>query len=500
MCSLRRMRLALLAGVIAPLLAGQVVANDDAKVRPARFAGSWYPGNATALAKQIDDLFERASPPQIAGKPVAVIAPHAGYQYSAPVASVAYACLRGQTYKRVIVLAFSHQLAGTYRGVDVPQELTAYATPLGNVPIDREACDQLLKHPLFTSNPEIGRNEHSLELELPFLQRALKDFKLVPLLVGQITDGECAEAAQAIVPLVDEDTLLVASSDFTHYGRSYGYQPFTEDVPKKIGELAGEAAVAINACDYDGFVAHLAKTQDTICGRGPIRLLLRILSMQGGAQGVRAAFDTSGQMTGDWSTSVTYQSFVFTRRPGTLSEQERAELLRIARQTVTAFLNGQGPPNVNADQLPAALRVDGGCFVTLENHGQLRGCIGNMTASGPLYEAVIQNAISACQDSRFVNNPVTAKELDDLHIEISYLTPMRQVKDTSEIIVGRHGLLISLLGQRGVLLPQVAYERGWTREEFLAQTCRKAGLPLDAWKRALAQIYSFEAEVFGEPE
>ena len=123
-----------------------------------------------------------------------------------------------------------------------------------------------------------------------------------------------------------------------------------------------------------------------------------------------------------------------------------------------------------------------------------------MVANGPLCEAVVRNAISACQDRRFVNNPVTADELDELHIEISYLTPMKRVNGASEIIVGQHGLLISLGRYRGVLLPQVAYERGWTRNEFLAQTCRKAGLPLDAWRRPEAEIYSFEAEVFGEPE
>ena len=155
---------------------------------------------------------------------------------------------------------------------------------------------------------------------------------------------------------------------------------------------------------------------------------------------------------------------------------------------------------MDAGKLPPVLRADGGCFVTLENDGQLRGCIGNMTATGPLYEAVVRNATLACQDRRFVNKPVTAAELQDLHIEISYLTPMRRVENKEEIIVGRHGLLVSLLGQRGVLLPQVAYERGWTREQFLAQTCRKAGLAPDAWKRAMTQIYSFEAEVFGEPE
>ena len=151
------------------------------------------------------------------------------------------------------------------------------------------------------------------------------------------------------------------------------------------------------------------------------------------------------------------------------------------------------------DDLPPALRAEGACFVTLENHGQLRGCIGNMVATGPLYEAVIRNAISACRDRRFANNPVTAAELSDLDIEISYLTPMRPIDNTDAIVVGRHGLLIERGFRRGVLLPQVAARRGWTREEFLAQTCRKAGLPLDAWKQPGTRIYCFEAEVFGEP-
>jgi AmmeMemoRadiSam system protein A len=222
--------------------------------------------------------------------------------------------------------------------------------------------------------------------------------------------------------------------------------------------------------------------------------------MTGGAVGVRTAFDTSGQMTGDWSNSVTYESIVFTRRPQTLGEPERTELLHLARQTVTAFVNGQDVPAPEPDTLPAALRQAGACFVTLENHGRLRGCIGNMIATGPLYEAVIRNAASACRDPRFVHDPVTAEELDALHIEISYLTPMQRVSKTDDIVVGRDGLLIRLGRQSGVLLPQVAYERGWTRGEFLAQTCYKAGLPLDAWKQPEAEIYSFTAEVFGEPE
>jgi AmmeMemoRadiSam system protein B/AmmeMemoRadiSam system protein A len=497
----RPWRLTIAVGVVWAVSLGQVAAaQDDAKVRPAYCAGGWYPGEPAALTKTVDDLLARASPPKVSEKPLAVISPHAGYRYSAPTATAGYACLRGHTYKRVIVLAFSHRNAGRYDGVDVPKELTAYATPLGRVPIDREACDRLLSDPLFSSSDARDGGEHSLELQLPFLQRVVEGFSLVPLLIGRMSDRDFAAAARAIVPWVDEDTLLVASSDFTHFGPRFGYQPFKEDVPNGIRELADRAAGPIVRCDYDGFADHLTKTRDTICGYGPIKLLLRVLSMTGGAQGVRTAYDTSGKITGDWSNPVTYQSFVFTRRSGTLGEREHAELLRIARTTVAGFLKGGQPPKVEADQLSPGLRNDGACFVTLENRGQLRGCIGNMVARGPLYQAVIDNAVSACKDHRFISNPVTAAELDQLHIEISYLTPMKLVAKPDEIVVGQHGLLISLSGQRGVLLPQVAYERGWTRAEFLVQTCRKAGLPPDAWRRPEAQIYSFEAEVFGEPE
>ena len=485
------------AAAVACLL---VAAEQDGMVRPAYVAGSWYPGDPTALAKEVDDLLARAPSSSIPDKPIAVISPHAGYRFSGAVAAAGYACLRGHTYERVIVLAFSHRNASRYSGIDVSRDHTAYETPLGNVPVDREACDQLLKNALFVSQPGVDRGEHSLELQLPFLQRVLKDFRLVPLHLGRMSDRDYTEAARAIVPLIDENTLLVASSDFTHFGPNFGYQPMRDNVESTITELANSAAAPLIRGDYDGFVEHLAKTNDTICGRGPISLLLRILSMRGGAKGLRVAYDTSGNITGDFTNSVTYQSFVFTKPTGTLGRQERAQLLHLARRTVTSFLSGGGTPEVEAADLAEALRADGACFVTLENHGQLRGCIGNMVAAGPLYQAVVRNAVSACQDSRFVANPVTAKELDQIDIEISYLTPMKLVADTNSIVVGQHGLMIVKGVRRGVLLPQVAYERGWTRTQFLDQTCRKAGLPPGAWRDPEAEIYSFEAEVFGESE
>ncbi|UCG16409.1 MAG: AmmeMemoRadiSam system protein B [Phycisphaerales bacterium] len=492
---------AVVAVAVVSAATGCAAGSDiGATVRPADCAGTWYPGDAETLAKEVDELLAAAALPTLTGKPVAVIAPHAGYRWAAPVAAVGYGCLKGHSYKRVIALAFNHRLSGSYRGVDVPAELTAYQTPLGQVPVDRPVCDALAKDSLFASHPGVDRNEWSLELQLPFLQRMLGEFRLVPLLVGRMSDRDWVAAAEAILPWVDDETLLAVSSDFTHYGPNYRFVPFTDDIPDRLRELADAAAAPILKCDNDGFAEHLAKTQDTICGRGPIRLLLRVLSMQGGAQGVRAAFDTSGRMSGDFTNSVTYQSIVLTRPKGTLEGPQRESLLRLARETITAHLNGKGLPAVDAEKLPAALRAPGACFVTLTNRGELRGCIGNMAATGPLYGAVIDNAVSACRDRRFVRNPVTAKELDELHVEISYLTPMQRVSKPGEIIVGRHGLLIVSGGRRGVLLPQVAYSRGWSRDEFLAQTCRKAGLPLDAWSQPAAEIYSFTAEVFGEPE
>jgi AmmeMemoRadiSam system protein B len=292
-------------------------------VRRACFAGSWYAGDRFALATQVDDLLARITRPAVGRRPVALISPHAGYRYSGSVAAAGYACLRGHAYKRVIVLAFSHRRAGSYHGVDVPRDLTAYGTPLGEVPIDREACDRLLAQPLFRSTPSLDEGEHSLEMQLPFLQRILSGFRLVPLYVGKLSDADAVAVARALRSIVDDDTLLVASSDFTHYGASFGYQPFTNEVPKRLDELAEQAAAPLLRVDYDGFAAHLAKTGDTICGRGPIRVLLRVLSLQGGIEGVRAARDTSGNMTGDWTSSVTYQSFAFARRPERPDGSER---------------------------------------------------------------------------------------------------------------------------------------------------------------------------------
>ncbi len=178
-----------------------------------------------------------------------------------------------------------------------------------------------------------------------------------------------------------------------------------------------------------------------------------------------------------------------------LSDDQKKHLLRIARQSMEAAVRGGRGPDLRT-QDPALLEKRG-AFVTLKRHGQLRGCLGYVEGIMPLIEAVAENAAAAAlRDLRFP--PVRASELPEITIEVSALTPLAPVEDPEQVEVGRHGLMVCLGPNRGLLLPQVPGEFGWQREQFLAHTCLKAGLPPDSWRNPAAQLYSFEAEVFGE--
>ncbi len=178
-----------------------------------------------------------------------------------------------------------------------------------------------------------------------------------------------------------------------------------------------------------------------------------------------------------------------------LTQQQKQTLLLLARETIAAHLAGrQLPP------LPKAEGVfveEAGAFVTLHKRGMLRGCIGNMVGRGPLVRTIQEMAIAAAtEDSRFPS--VTPNEVEEIDIEISVLSPMKKITDIGEIEVGKHGIMMSQGYRRGVLLPQVVTEQGWEREEFLVNTCYKAGLPPTAWKDPKTTIEIFSAEVFGE--
>jgi len=473
-------------------------AQRQTRVRRASGAGTWYPADATELREMVDGYLS-GSPAAGAGKPVALIAPHAGYEYSGSVAGKGYGTLKGHSYERVIVFGLSHRVP--LRGASVLR-VDAYETPLGRIPVDTVARNRLLQSPAVTEMPTAHQTEHSVENQLPMLQRALGDFALVEVLVGEMSTQQRTSLAGAIRALMNDVTLLVVSTDFTHYGPQFGYTPFRDRVPERLSTLNDLATQEILQVDVPGWEAFLEETQATICGRNAVALLLAVLEPREDIEGRRVAFDTSGRMTGDWTNSVSYASIVFRKSGDGLTESEQRTLLRIARSTVTEQLERGALPNlVTSDyDLTPRLRAPGAAFVTLRNGSEMRGCIGHIAAVRPLYLSVVENALWAVQDPRFRANPVTRAELPLLSIEVSILTPMRRLADPERVRVGEDGLLLIRGEQQGVLLPQVPIEQRWDKHQFLAGTCEKAGVPLDAWKDPQTELYRFTAQVFSEAE
>jgi len=395
--------------------------------------------------------------------------------------------------------------------VSVP-DYTHYETLLGRVPVDLESVALLRTHPLFIAHEEAHLQEHSVEIQLPFLQRALDRTRwtFVPLLAGRMTPDEAADAGAWLRSVLAPGDLLVASSDFTHWGRGYGYagppgEAFgPEEAPKRLPALMEAAWAAIRSGEPDRFWAHKRETGDTICGFLPIAVLMS--AVPGDAARALRTTDTSGAITGDWSRSVSYLAAQFSGlwpysgagvEPG-VTDDEKAALLGLARGTVEAWVREQQrpAPEEMGVTLTPRLRADSGVFVTLKKRGRLRGCIGNIPPSRPLFQGVLENAVSAAtRDPRF--RPVTPDELDDIEIEISVLTPPVPVNGPWDVILGRHGVWIEKQGRSAVYLPQVAPEQGWTLPETLSHLSRKAGLDEDAWQEGMT-FRVMEATVFAE--
>lgn len=487
-------------------------AATTARVRPSVLAGTWYPGDRDQLALLVDHLLDLAAGPgeSDAPPPRAVIVPHAGYAYSGPTAAKAIARLRGQRFTRVIILAPTHY--SPFSGLSIA-DVDAFSTPLGEVPLDRAAIEQLRRSPLVGSVAEAERQEHSIEIELPLLQRALAPgWSLVPVLVGRLDEQDYQTAAELLRPLADARTLVLVSSDFTHYGSRFGYQPFPLDdqTPARLRELDGQASARIQARDQAGLLALERRTGITVCGIRPIAILLGMLPPE--ARVERLDYQTSGALTGDYRNSVSYAAFAISAEQplaATADDQgmgptaAELELLhRLALLGIDQAVLGKGPATESRLQrlvasLPARLKEPGGAFVTLKRGGELRGCIGYILPREPLYLAVLENGDNAARrDPRF--SPVTRDELAGLSVEVSVLTPPRPIAGYQAFEVGRQGVILSKSGRSAVFLPEVATEQGWDRAETLTHLALKAGLPSDAW-RSGAEFQVFESSHYTAP-
>ena len=410
----------LYALLTALLLAGAALAGDaPQRVRPPAVAGSWYPAEPAALGDYLDHLLAAARPAPGSDQGAtlrALIVPHAAYRFSGATAAAGYRLMRGRHLRRVIVLGPAHRSG--FRGLSIAP-VDAYRTPLGTIPLDTAAIARLRQDPLVHAVPAAHRQEHSIEMQLPLLQRALAPgWRLLPILVGRMEDGDHARAAALLRPLLDDDTLLVVSSDFTHYGAAYRYRPFPLDAhtPQRIAALDEGAVNLILARDAAGFLDYRARTGITICGYHPIAILLHLLPA--GARGQVVAHTTSGALTGSYRQSVSYWTIAFrSPRPlaaadddppadppgATLDETDWRLLARIAALGVRHAVTGRSEPDDDpayralVAHLPERLRQPAGAFVTLWEDGRLRGCIGYLPPIQPLYHAVYRAARNAAR-------------------------------------------------------------------------------------------------------
>ena len=471
-------------------------------------AGSWYPGSAREI-RAMADIWEKAQAKDEAMSPAnpnILILPHAGWAYSGEVAWRAMRLIRNATFRRVIVLAPSHRVWIENR--IVAPESSAVSTPLGEIEIDREWIDRLALLAPVIRNDRVHAAEHATQIEFPLLQLALgRGFSVVPLVIGSLGQDQMSMCARALARLMDPETLLVISSDFTHYGNDFSYTPYGthggEGVRKRVAANDAEAFSLIASRDADGFAAFIKRTGATICGHVPIELALR--AVPAGTSFVRLRYATSSDSGCDFSRFVCYVAAAgraeWRAESGTvLDANDRTYLLRLARESMEhAVRTGRALPKDRfAASAPKATLARMGAFVTLNDKatGALRGCIGEILPVRPLVEAVATRAAdSAIHDPRFM--PVSERELGSLRVEVSALTPPKPVKSWREIVLGRDGMTLEKNGAFAVFLPQVAPEQGWDLETTLSHLSRKAGLDQDAW-RSGATFETFQAEVFHE--
>jgi AmmeMemoRadiSam system protein B/AmmeMemoRadiSam system protein A len=452
-------------------------------VRPAKHvkeptvAGAFYPTDEQALAGMVKDFLASAETTSVNGKLIALIVPHAGYQFSGQVAAYAYRHLMERNIDTVILIGPSHDAVVNGAAVYASGSMK---TPLGNIRINEQIARSLVDEKAhITANPAAFKNEYSIEVQLPFLQGALKDFTIVPILIGQ-PSRDCFDSLTRSLTAVlgkNQNVILIASSDLSHY-HSY----------EKAKRLDSRVADAVTRMSLEDLERQLHSGECEMCGGYPVLFTMSVARRLGATNGVVYKYGNSGDIMSDKSRVVGYAAMGLYRTQ--LTVEERNELLALAKRSIESQVKLGRTREYRLRN--ARLAANGATFVTINRDNDLRGCIGNIDPVMPLYESVIKNAVAACsRDSRF--KPMKRAELKDMQVEVTVLSPLEPLQNVRDIKIGTHGIYLIKGPNSGILLPQVAVDFKWDVPTFLEQVSIKAGLPKDAWNSA--QLYSFTAEV-----
>jgi len=490
--------------IIVSLFSGGCHSQDPVESpvnRKAYAAGKFYAGNSATLESDLQQLFEKAKEKEY-DHVQAVIVPHAGYSYSGLVAASGYNQIDpGIAYEHVFVIASSH--TAYYRGASIYSKGN-YETPLGEVEVDRTLAEKLIReNDIFSYQTKAHVTEHSLEVQLPFLQYHLKKaFKIIPIVIGTQDAAACKDIAKALKPYFNEKNLFVISTDFSHYPK---YEDAREVDQKTADALTGNSKEQFMKVLRENEASGIPNLATAMCGWSSVLTLLNLTEGNPEYEYHQVQYLNSGDADyhPDKSRVVGYYAIALTTGGEkqadpefVLTDKDKADLLGIARLSMEQYVSKGKTPALNTSAYSENIKTPCGAFVTLNKDGHLRGCIGNFKPADPLYLVVQQMAIAAStRDHRFPK--VKEEEFEDIELEISVLTPMRKIESIDEIELGRHGIYIKKGKSSGTFLPQVATETGWTLEQFLGHCAKdKARIGWDGWKTA--DIYIYEALVFHE--
>ncbi|MCK5180280.1 MAG: AmmeMemoRadiSam system protein B [Candidatus Omnitrophica bacterium] len=478
------------------------LASSGPKIKQPNVSGQFYNANPKQLSANIDKFFSKASIKPSDRDIDILIAPHAGYVYSGGVAAYGFKAASQQKFKTILVLAPSHHFG--FDGISVWEE-GGFKTPLGVAEVDAEFTKKLIAaNKKFYFEPRAFQSEHALEVEIPFIQKTFQDFKIVPVVFGHPSFELLEDFAIALQDLIGtrNDVLIVVSTDLSHYhddasARNMDRRTIQAVKDLKIEQLWKECKL---------------RTME-MCGHVPVTAALLYARQKGLTDVDVLHYANSGDVSGDKDRVVGYASIIVYGNDDkegkliadkdnidgvkALTPEHKKRLMDIARRTVETYV--KTGKKLDVKESDARLLEEEGAFVTIHKKSYLRGCIGNIIGTKPLYITVRDMAVAAAsQDPRFP--PVESGELNDIDIEISVLSKPRVIKDVGEIELGTHGVIVSQgPWHRGVFLPQVATDTGWSKEEFLSQLCsQKAHLPRDAWKDPKTKIEIFTANVFSE--
>lgn len=452
-------------------------------VRKAQYAGTWYPGDFNSLSDSVDGYLSNGKKAEIKNVK-AIIVPHAGYDYSGVVAGSGYNQIEG-TYDKVIIIGTNHDAKLNIVGIGVANA-TAYETPLGQVRVSL-LSKKLLENSMFS---QINDNQHVIEIQLPFLQKRLGSFEIVPLITGPLNEHEIKGAARALEPYIDNKTLIVVSSDLSHYHTYSTASSMDKLCISNIESLNVEQAAKCEACSIYA------------------SMILMEIAKDRGWKAKIIDYKNSGDTTGDKSSVVGYSAIAFYQDEDSCGieefvqgEKDKEMLLKMSRDKLDSLYNGK-QFDINNYQISETMKKQEGCFVTLNIDGNLRGCIGYIMPRKELYKCVLDNTDNAALfDSRFT--PVKKEEISKIKIEISVLSVPQKLSFSSsdelksKLREGKDGVVLKNGNSESTYLPQV-WEQLPDKENFLRSLCEKGGMDADCWKDKATEVSVYQASVFGE--